>query len=64
MKNHNNSGVALAMFYVVLCITLVIGYIMNIVEVFGSENLLSTGVGILRIVGIFIAPLGGILGYF
>lgn len=40
------------------------GWIMNIVSLAGMDAVLSTGMGILRIVGIFVAPLGAVLGYF
>ena len=41
----------------------VIGWIMNIVKVFGMADAEITGMFIIRIVGIFLAPLGAILGF-
>lgn len=42
---------------------MIIGWIINIVELFHLEAILS-GEGALRIVGIFIVPLGSIMGWF
>jgi hypothetical protein len=43
---------------------LVTGWIMNIVSLIHMTDPLSSGVGVLRIVGIFLAPLGSIMGLF
>jgi hypothetical protein len=44
--------------------TLLYGYIMNIVALVSTVDLPLTGMFILRIVGIFVAPLGVVLGFF
>jgi hypothetical protein len=41
-----------------------IGWVWNIVKVAQSDFAVLTGLLVLRIVGIFVAPLGAILGYF
>lgn len=45
-------------------IAIVIGWVMNIITLMGIINDPITGMFILRVVGIFIPPLGGVLGYF
>lgn len=41
-----------------------IGWVLNIVTIAGSSFTPLTGLLVLRIVGIFVAPLGAVLGYF
>lgn len=53
--------VAYAMF--TLLILTLIGWGINIVNIFYLETVMS-GEGVLRIAGIFIAPLGAIMGWF
>ena len=40
------------------------GWVMNIVTLFGADFSIITGVLVLRVIGVFMAPLGAILGYF
>lgn len=44
-------------------IAVIIGYIINIFEIVALD-VVTTGEGIIRIVGIFIPPLGAIMGLF
>ena len=48
---------------IVGAILLTIGWVMNIVTLFHHANDPVTVMTILRAVGIFVAPLGGVLGY-
>lgn len=41
-----------------------VGWIMNIAKIFGADFAHITGPLILRIIGIFVAPIGAILGWF
>jgi len=41
----------------------VIGWVMNIMTIAGSEFTPITGLLVLRVVGIFVAPLGAVLGW-
>lgn len=41
---------------------LVAGWVMNIVKIFNAEAL--DGVVVARVIGAFIAPLGGVMGWF
>lgn len=49
--------------YVTLFIAMVTGWVMNIITIAHSNFNDITGMLVLRVVGIFMAPLGGILGY-
>ena len=50
-------------FYILLALLGVIGWVRNIVEIAHSSFAHLTGMLVLRIVGIFVAPLGAILGF-
>jgi len=39
-----------------------IGWILNIISIFNTENILS-GVFVIRAIGVFMAPLGSVMGY-
>ena len=43
---------------------LLIGWVMNIIEIAATVDAELTGMFILRCIGMFVAPLGGILGWF
>ena len=47
----------------VVC-ALIYGWIMNIVTLVQSDIVWTSGMSIGRIIGIFVAPLGAVLGYF
>lgn len=52
--------------WAVFVIVGVIGWVMNIMKLFEVDLILSqlTMVEVLRIIGIFLAPLGTVMGYF
>ena len=54
---------ALGFAWVVMIVLAGIGWIMNIVAVFGTMSDAITGTFIMRVVGIFAAPLGAVMGY-
>lgn len=62
MKNQNGNTV-FAVFVVLLVIAGIYGWIANIVKIFGADFSAITGMLALRIVGIFIGPIGAILGF-
>lgn len=49
--------------YIVLVATLIAGWIMNIMTIWNTYDLPLTGKFVLRIIGIFVFPIGGVLGY-
>jgi hypothetical protein len=42
----------------------IVGWLLNIMVIIQSVDMSITGMFVLRCVGIFVAPLGAILGYF
>lgn len=63
MRKQKQNAWALLSFYLLILVGGFIGWVLNIVNLFKTENFEFTGVVILQIVGIFVAPLGAILGY-
>lgn len=55
---------ALGLGFIALWILSIVGWVMNIVVLYGASFDPLTGPVILRIVGVFVAPLGAILGLF
>jgi hypothetical protein len=49
---------------VAIVLALVVGWVMNIITLVDADFANITGLLVLRVIGIFIAPLGGVLGYF
>lgn len=45
-------------------IALIVGWVMNIIEVVHAIDLPVTGMFVFRIIGVFLIPLGGVLGIF
>jgi len=46
---------------VAIALAIIVGWVMNIISLVGADSI--TGMEIARIAGIFIPPLGGVLGY-
>jgi hypothetical protein len=40
-----------------------IGWVLNIITIFNTDHILDSCKGILRVVGIFVPPLGAIMGW-
>jgi hypothetical protein len=55
---------AIALFYLMLVLSVGIGWVLNIVDLFSMSFSTLTGEVVLRVVGVFIPPLGAILGWF
>ena len=49
--------------YIVLVATLIAGWIMNIMTIWNTYDLPLTGKLVLRVIGVFVFPIGGVLGY-
>lgn len=58
------TGIAGALAIIGLAVALMTGWIMNIIAICGADFSHITGVLVLRVIGIFIAPLGGVMGLF
>lgn len=57
-----NTAVGFLIFQLALIFAVAIGWVLNIVNIFKSDFEL-TGIFVLQVVGIFIPPLGAIMGY-
>jgi hypothetical protein len=56
-------GFAWIIFWIVFMVAMVIGYVLNILHIIHMDIIL-TGLGIVRLAGIFVPPLGGFMGLF
>lgn len=62
-KQRGNAG-AVIIVWLFVVIPALLGWIMNIVKIVHSDFAHIGGMLVVRIVGIFVAPLGAVLGYF
>lgn len=62
IKQKKNSVILLLVYLLVVAVCC-IGWIMNIINLFNTKNFELSGVIILQIIGIFLAPLGVVMGY-
>lgn len=53
-----------ALFILLFWVTFLIGWVLNIVAVFHTSLSAIDMLGVLRLIGIFVAPLGSFLGLF
>lgn len=60
----NDSSVSVLVIYLVIIVAFLGGWIANIVKLIGSDFDPITGMVIARIIGVFLAPLGSVLGFF
>lgn len=63
MIKQRNIPNVLSLIYVLFLVACFVGWVMNIVKLFKTESFEFSGVVILQAVGIFIAPIGVIMGY-
>lgn len=54
----------LMLVYFLVGIAAVIGWVLNIIDIANADFSHVTGMLIIRIIGIFVAPIGAVLGYF
>ena len=59
----NPQGTALILFLMFAAL-FAIGWIWNVVKIVQSDFAVITGMFIARCIGVFVAPLGAVLGYF
>lgn len=60
-----NLGVGLGLTYFAVVVLAFIGWVMNIITLIDAPALAQWGaLEVLRVVGIFVAPLGAVLGWF
>jgi hypothetical protein len=63
MKPEEVGGFIAVLVMIGLVSASIYGWVMNIIQVYHSNFSEITGILVLRIVGIFMAPLGAIMGY-
>ena len=65
MKMRNeNIGDILIYGYLIIIISAIVGWIMNIIELLNLEPFIISGKTVIGIIGIFIPPIGSIMGLF
>lgn len=64
MRKFQNGSALLGLFIIALWLFGVGGWIANIVKLIGSSFDPLTGIVIARAIGVFVAPLGAVLGFF
>lgn len=64
MKNQKGYAVAVIMICLALLVAVGYGWINNIISIIHSDFAPLTGILVARIIGVFVAPLGAVLGYF
>lgn len=62
-RGYTLTGLIFALFNLLVAVLGVIGWVMNIIATVAIANDPITGMFILRVIGIFLAPLGAILGW-
>lgn len=63
IRTSDAGTIVIVLLTISVVIASVTGWVFNIIEIFNIANAPITGMFVLRIVGIFVAPLGAILGY-
>ena len=63
MRKSKNYGIGASMAFLAIWAFFVVGWILNIIDLV-KMNIELTGVVILKIIGIFVIPLGSIMGWF
>lgn len=63
MKTHYDLGMLAAFAIIAIWLAAIWGWVLNILTIFESSFTPLTGQLVLRVIGVFVAPLGSILGY-
>jgi hypothetical protein len=63
MKKQNGNALVGFLFMGAVILLAVGGWIANVVKIVHSEFVWSSGMFIARVIGVFVAPLGAVLGY-
>lgn len=62
-KKHTDYGLGFSIFVLLLLAAAIYGWVCNIIAIIHADALF-TGMTIARIIGVFVAPLGSVLGFF
>lgn len=63
MKRQKGYGLSVFLIYAALIIGGGIGWVLNIVDIVNGNFDHITGMLVIRIIGVFVVPLGAVLGY-
>ena len=63
MRYGNDTSVMGGIFAIAFLVLFVVGWVWNIVKMTGMDFAAETAMFIVRAIGIFVAPLGAVLGY-
>lgn len=63
MSARENTAVIVVLLYIVLIIGSLIGWVLNVIDLLQTIGGGFTTLFVLRVVGVFVAPLGAILGW-
>ena len=61
--NKQRGSTLVGVFFIVLWVAAIVGWVLNGIEIIKIVNEPIAGMFILRCIGIFVAPLGAVLGY-
>ena len=60
---HQKGYTAYGLVFVIVWLTAIVGWVMNVVKIVGQISDPITGMFIFRCVGVLVAPLGAVLGF-
>jgi hypothetical protein len=63
MSTNSKSNTVALLVWLGIIIAAIVGWIMNLGAIIDHDFALETGMGILRVIGVFMAPIGAVLGY-
>jgi hypothetical protein len=63
MSTNSKSNTVALIVWLGIIIAAIVGWIMNLGAIIDHDFALETGMGILRVIGVFMAPIGAVLGY-
>jgi hypothetical protein len=63
MSTNSKTNTAALLIWLGIVIAAIAGWIMNLGAIVDHDFVLETGMGILRVIGVFVAPIGAVLGY-
>lgn len=63
-RSVQNLGLGIYLTLIAVFLAGLVGWVMNIIDLVGMSFAGNEGLFVLRVIGIFVAPLGGVLGYF